>query len=127
MVADAVGDGGKFTFMRAEVSAFERDGNTWKVPDAEFDTFKDLALARLSTVLDVAGQSANAYIHFDGSNDYVEFTGGNLACWIGLKTGQSASALLNLRSRLTANSSLCSAQARTRSCCAEAAQTTACI
>ena len=76
MIADAVGDGGKFTFMRADVSTFERDGNTWKVPDAEFDTFKELALARLSTVLDVAGQSANAYIHFDGSNDYVEFTGG---------------------------------------------------
>ena len=45
------------------------------MPDAEFDTFKELALQRLSTVLDVAGQSANAYIHFDGSNDYVEFTG----------------------------------------------------
>lgn len=75
MVADAVGDGGKFTFMRADVSTFERDGNTWKVPDAEFENFKELALARLSTVLDVAGQSANAYIHFDGSNDYVEFSG----------------------------------------------------
>ena len=34
------------------------------------------ALARLSTILEIAGQSANAYIHFDGSNDYVEFTGG---------------------------------------------------
>ena len=76
MVADAVGDGGKFTFMRADVATFERDGNTWQVPDAEFDTFKELALARLSTVLDIAGQAANAYIHFDGSNDYVEFTGG---------------------------------------------------
>ena len=76
MVADAVGDGGKFTFVRANVPAFQREGNEWKVPDAEFDTFKNLALARLSTVLDVAGQSANAYIHFDGSNDYVEFTGG---------------------------------------------------
>ena len=76
MVADAVGNGGKFTFIRANVPTFQRDGNVWKVPDGEFDSFKDLALARLSTVLDVAGQAANAYIHFDGSNDYVEFTGG---------------------------------------------------
>ena len=75
MIADTVGDGGQFTFMRADVSTFERDGNSWKVPDAEFDNFKELALARLSTVLDVAGQAANAYIHFDGSNDYVEFSG----------------------------------------------------
>ena len=74
MVADAVGSGGKFTFVRADVASFERNGNTWQVPDAEFDTFKQLALARLSTVLDIAGQAANAYIHFDGSNDYVEFT-----------------------------------------------------
>ena len=76
MVADAVGDGGKFTFMRSKGSTWQRQGNDFKVPDAEFDTFKELALARLSTVLDIAGQSSNAYIHFDGSNDYVEFTGG---------------------------------------------------
>ena len=74
MVADARGDGGKFTFMRANVATFEQDGNEWKVPDAEFDTFKELALARLSTTLEVVGQTSNAYIHFDGSNDYVEFT-----------------------------------------------------
>ena len=75
MIADAVGDGGKFTFRRANVSAFERKGNEWKVPDEEFDTFKELALARLSTIIDVAGQASNAYIHFDGSNDYVDFSG----------------------------------------------------
>ena len=75
MVADAAGDGGKFTFMRADVSGFERKGNTWKVPDGEFDAFKELALARLTTILGVAGQAANASIHFDGSNDYVEFSG----------------------------------------------------
>ena len=45
------------------------------MPDDQFDAFKELALARLSTILDVAGQAADAYIHFDGSNDYVEFTG----------------------------------------------------
>ena len=76
MIADAVGDGGKFTFMRSKGSTWERQGNDFLVPDAEFNSFKELALARLSTVLDIAGQSANAYIHFDGSNDYVEFTGG---------------------------------------------------
>ena len=75
LIADAAGGGGKFTFVRSDVSAFERRGNTWQVPDDQFDAFKELALARLSTILDVAGQAANAYIHFDGSNDYVEFTG----------------------------------------------------
>ena len=76
MTAEAVGNGGQFQFVRANVSVFTRKDNVWLVPDAEFDAFKELALARLSTVLDIAGQSSNAYIHFDGSNDYVEFTGG---------------------------------------------------
>ena len=75
MTAEAVGSGGQFQFVRANVPAFERKDNVWLVPDAEFDTFKELALQRLSTVLDIAGQAANAYIHFDGSNDYVNFTG----------------------------------------------------
>ena len=76
MMAEATGSGGQFSFVRSRVSAFKYAGNnTWQVPDAEFDTFKELALQRLSTVLDIAGQAANAYIHFDGSNDYVEFTG----------------------------------------------------
>lgn len=75
MIAEAVGSGGQFKFMRADVSSFKRKDNVWLVPDAEFDTFKELALQRLSTVLDIAGQAANAYIHFDGSNDHVEFTG----------------------------------------------------
>ena len=76
MTAEAVGNGGQFQFVRANVSVFTRKDNVWLVPDAEFDAFKELALALLSTVLDIAGQSSNAYIHFDGSNDYVEFTGG---------------------------------------------------
>ena len=127
MTADAVGDGGKFTFMRAEVSTFEREGNTWKVPDAEFDTFKELALARLSTVLDVAGQSPTLTSTSTDPTITSSSPVAQLACWIGMLTGRSASALLSLRSKLTASSSRCSAQARTRSCCAEAAQTTACI
>ena len=77
MTAEAVGSGGQFKFVRSKVSAFKYAGNnTWQVPDGDFIAFRDLALQRLSTVLDIAGQSANAYIHFDGSNDYVEFTGG---------------------------------------------------
>ena len=77
MTAEAVGSGGSFKFVRAKVSAFKYAGNnTWEVPDGDFEAFRDLALQRLSTVLDIAGQTANAYIHFDGSNDYVEFTGG---------------------------------------------------
>ena len=76
MTAEATGSGGQFSFVRSKVSSFQYAGNnTWKVPDAEFETFKELALQRLSTVLDIAGQAANAYIHFDGSNDYVEFSG----------------------------------------------------
>ena len=76
MVAEAVGSGGQFKFVRSKVSAIKYGGNnTWQVPDGDFIAFRDLALQRLSTVLDIAGQAANAYIHFDGSNDYVEFSG----------------------------------------------------
>ena len=76
MVADATGNGGKFTFVRYGGATWERRGDDFMVPDDQFEDFRDLALARLSTVLDIAGQTANAYIHFDGSNDYVEFSGG---------------------------------------------------
>ena len=76
MTAEATGSGGTFEFVKSDkTSTWQRDGNKYLVPAAEFDEFKTLALQRLSTVIDVVGQSANAYIHFDGSNDYVEFTG----------------------------------------------------
>ena len=75
MTAEAVGPSGVFKFIRADVPVWRREGNTYKVPSAEFDQFKDLALLRLSTIEDIAAQASNAYIHFDGSNDYVEFTG----------------------------------------------------
>ena len=42
LIADAAGGGGKFTFVRSDVSAFERRGNTWQVPDDQFDAFKEL-------------------------------------------------------------------------------------
>ena len=75
MVAHAAGDGGIFIFERADVSSWQVEGNVYKVPTSLFDEFKALALQRLTTALQVVGQISNAYIHFDGSNDYVEFTG----------------------------------------------------
>ena len=75
MVAHAAGDGGIFIFERANVSDWQSEGNVYKVPSALFDEFKALALQRLTTALQVVGQISNAYIHFDGSNDYVEFSG----------------------------------------------------
>ena len=75
MVAHAAGDGGIFIFERANVSSWQVEGNVYKVPDSLFNQFKALALQRLTTALQVVGQISNAYIHFDGSNDYVEFTG----------------------------------------------------
>ena len=77
MIAEAQGPLGKYEFQRANVPVVTRykDTNKWLFPSGEFDTFKELALQRLSTILDVAAQASNAYIHFDGSNDYVEFTG----------------------------------------------------
>ena len=86
MMAEATGSGGQFSFVRSKVPVFQYAGNnTWKVLDPEFDTFKELAPQRLSTVLDITvGQAANAYIHFDGSNDYVEFTGTAAGLLIGM-------------------------------------------
>jgi hypothetical protein len=75
MVAHAVGDGGIFIFERSNVSAWQVEGNVYKVPTDLFDEFKTLALQRLTTAIQVVGQISNAYIHFDGSNDHVEFTG----------------------------------------------------
>ena len=77
MIAEAQGPLGKYEFQRANVPVVTRykDTNKWLFPSVEFDSFKELALQRLTTIIDVAAQASNAYIHFDGSNDYVEFTG----------------------------------------------------
>ena len=75
LIAESTGDGGRFVFVRSNGQAWQRQNRQFIIPSVDFDEFKTLALQRLSTVLDVAGQAANAYIHFDGSNDYVEFTG----------------------------------------------------
>ena len=74
LVADTAGDGGRFKFLRSERTTWGREGDTFLVPTDEFDEFKRLALARLSTALEIVGQYSNSFIHFDGSNDYVEFT-----------------------------------------------------
>ena len=74
MVADASGDGAQFIFTRSSKSYWERQGNNFSVPTAEFNSFKELALQRLSTALEIVGQFSNSFIRFDGSNDYVEFT-----------------------------------------------------
>ena len=88
LIADAAGGGGKFVFSRSNKTYWERNGFKFSVPTAEFDNFKTLALQRLTTALEVVGQASNAYIHFDGSNDYVEFTAkgaanANLLDWTG--------------------------------------------
>ena len=73
--ADAVGDGGRFTFVRdRQISQWKRDGDDFRVPNAQFDAFKIAVLERLSTVAEQAAQTANAYIDLDGVNDYIEFT-----------------------------------------------------
>ena len=73
LVADAAGSGGRFVFSRSNKPNWVRQGNDFLVPTGEFDEFKSLALARLSTAIEIVGQTSNAFIHFDGSNDYVEF------------------------------------------------------
>ena len=75
LIAHSTDIGGRFVFVRSTNSSWQRQNNQFIVPSADFDDFKALALARLSTVLDTVAQSSNAYIHFDGSNDYVEFSG----------------------------------------------------
>ena len=74
LTAESVGADSRFTFKRSNRGSWTRQGNEYLVPSVEFDTFKELALARLTTALEAVGRISNAYIHFDGSNDYVEFT-----------------------------------------------------
>ena len=74
LVADAAGGGGRFVFSRSRNPNWQRQGNEFLVPTGEFDEFKSLALARLSTAIEIVGQTSNSYIPFDGSNDFVEFS-----------------------------------------------------
>ena len=72
--AESVGGLSRFNFDRSSSGSWERKGNSFLVPSAEFDTFKALVLQRLTTALEVVGQFSNSFIRFDGSNDYVEFS-----------------------------------------------------
>ena len=76
LIADAVGGGagGRFTFQRYDGPTWERSKNDFKVPDAQFDSFLEAVLKRLSTISEIVAQAANSYIALDGSNDYIEFT-----------------------------------------------------
>ena len=74
ITAESVGGRSRFNFDRTSSGSWERVGNNFLVPSAEFDTFKTLVLQRLTTALEVVGQFSNSFIRFDGSNDYVEFS-----------------------------------------------------
>ena len=74
ITAESVGGRSRFNFDRSSRGSWERTGNNFLVPSAEFDTFKTLVLQRLTTALEVVGQFSNSFIRFDGSNDYVEFS-----------------------------------------------------
>jgi len=71
--AESVGGESRFNFDRSNGNSWQRTGNNFLVPNAEFDAFKTLVLQRLTTALEVVGQFSNSFIRFDGSNDYVEF------------------------------------------------------
>ena len=74
LVADAVGEGGRFTFTRdPQGGQWSRRGNDFKVPTNQFDLFKEQVLARLSTLFEQVAEASNAYVAFDGVNDYVQF------------------------------------------------------
>ena len=75
LTAQSVGGESRFVFKRSSSSVLEQENGEYFVPTAEFDEFKTRALAALSTVLEILGESASSYINFDGSNDYVEFSG----------------------------------------------------
>jgi len=74
LVAESLGAGTRFVFQRSNGEEWVKQGDRFLVPNSQFDNFKELALARLSTLLEIAGETASHYIALDGSNDYVEFT-----------------------------------------------------
>ena len=74
IVADSLGGERRLSFTKSTRSSWKREGNNFLVPSDDFDTFKTLALQRLTTALEVVGQFSNSFIRFDGSNDYVDFS-----------------------------------------------------
>ena len=75
LIADSIGTQSRFFFERSKGELWERRGDHFLVPNSMFDNFKEVALARLTTLLELAGETASHYIALDGSNDYVEFSG----------------------------------------------------
>ena len=72
-----IGAAGSWSFVAdpSVIVETEIEERVWAVPEAQFPTFRDLALQRLSTL--PSGVQASAYIAFNGADDYVNFANGN--------------------------------------------------
>jgi len=77
LTVDVVGAGGRYVFKSdAQISeATPLGGGVWGIPTPLFPAFKTQALTALSTL--PSGTQASSYIAFAGTDDYVNFTGGN--------------------------------------------------
>ena len=77
--ATVIGAAGNWSFVAdpSVTTETEIQERVWAVPEAQFPTFRDLALQRLSTL--PSGVQASAYIAFNGADDYVNFATGNTA------------------------------------------------
>lgn len=75
--ATVIGAGGSWEFLAdsSVIAPTELQERIWAIPAAGFGDFRTLALQRLSTL--PSGVQASSYIAFAGSDDYVNFTGGN--------------------------------------------------
>jgi len=75
--ANVVGPTGVFQFLssRQVTSITQKSDRVWEIPTADFIPFRTLALQRLSSI--PSGLQASSYIEFAGTDDYVNFTGGN--------------------------------------------------
>ena len=79
LLVDVLGSGGRYTFRaNPQVSAAKAlGGGVWEIPALAFPTFRDDALQLLSTL--PSGTQASSYIALAGSDDFINFTGGNTA------------------------------------------------
>lgn len=76
---ELIGSSGLYEFEKTNSFSSITNVNPrlWKVPSSQWAAFTSLALEGLSTL--PSGTQSPAYINFDGSNDYVTFSGGNTA------------------------------------------------
>ena len=74
LTAEGVGDHSRWFFRRSKGEQWVKRGDHFEVPDSLFDEFKETALARLTTLAELASETASHYIALDGSNDYITFT-----------------------------------------------------